>query len=137
VYVDDLDIPLTRLTEAAQRVIDRAVDEARRREHSLLTSEHVFYALAQVEWDLFAATMHDAGVNPHEVLSEIDEHLHTISPFTRCEFRVAPTTKLVCKLVLHHASRSGHAGVEPADLLLGLFEETQGVPVSRRSCSSA
>jgi ATP-dependent Clp protease ATP-binding subunit ClpA len=53
-----------------------------------------------------------------------------MSSFTGCEFSVAPTTKLVCKLALHHASRSGHAGVEPADLLLGLFEETQGVPVS-------
>jgi ATP-dependent Clp protease ATP-binding subunit ClpA len=130
VYVDDLDVPLTKFTEAAQRVIDRAVEEARRRQHSLLTSEHVFYAFAQVEWDLFAATMHDADVNPHEALREVDEHLRNLPSFSGCEFRVAPTTKLMCKLALHHASRSGHTGVEPADLLLGLLEETQGVPVS-------
>ena len=130
VYVEDLDIPLVKITEAAQRVIDRAVEEARRREHSLLTSEHVFYALAQVEWDLFGEAMRDVNVNPHEVLRAIDQHLRSAPSLTGCEFRVSPTTKLVCKLALHHASRSGHAGIEPGDLLLALFEETQGVPVS-------
>lgn len=129
-YVEDLDIPLVKITEAAQRVIDRAVEEARRREHSLLTSEHVFYALAQVEWDLFGEAMRDVDVNPHEVLRAIDQHLRSMPSFTGCDLRVSPTTKLVCKLALHHASRSGRAGVAPADLLLALFEETQGVPVS-------
>jgi len=33
VYVDDLDIPIGKLTESAQRVIERAADETRRREH--------------------------------------------------------------------------------------------------------
>ena len=45
VYVDDLDIPVSKLTEAAQRVMDRAVEELRRREHSLLTSAHLFLPL--------------------------------------------------------------------------------------------
>jgi ATP-dependent Clp protease ATP-binding subunit ClpC len=130
VYVDDLDVPLVKITEAAQRVIDRAVEEARRRDHSLLTSEHVFYALAQVEWDLFAQVMRDVDVNAHEVLRAIDQHLRSVPSVAGCEFRVSPTTRLVCKLALHHASRSGHAGIEPGDLLLALFEETQGVAVS-------
>jgi hypothetical protein len=38
---DNLDLPLGKMTEAAQRVIDRAVEESRRREYSLLASEHV------------------------------------------------------------------------------------------------
>jgi ATP-dependent Clp protease ATP-binding subunit ClpA len=133
VYVEDLDIPLLKITEAAQRVIDRAVEEARRRDHSLLTSEHVFFALAQVEWDLFALVMCDVDVNAHDVLRAIDQHLRSAPSLTGCEFRVSPTTKLVCKLALHHASRSGHAGIEPGDLLLALFEETQGVSGTRRS----
>ena len=129
-YVDDLDIPSAKITEAAQRVIDRAVDEARRRQHSLLTSEHLLCALAQAEWDLFAQAMQGAAVNPQDVVRAIDEHLRNLPSFAGCDFRVSPTTKLVCKLALHHASRSGHGGVEPADLLLALFEETQGVPAS-------
>lgn len=129
-YVEDLDIPLLKITEAAQRVIDRAVEEARLRDHSLLTSGHLFYALAQVEWDLFAQVMRDVDVNAHEVRRAIDQHLRSVPSVAGCEFRVSPTTRLVCKSALHHASRSGHAGIEPGDLLLALFEETQGVPVS-------
>jgi len=38
VYVDDLDIPVDRLTEGAKRVMDRAVEDTRRREHSLVSA---------------------------------------------------------------------------------------------------
>jgi ATP-dependent Clp protease ATP-binding subunit ClpA len=134
VYVDELDIPAVKITEPAQRIIDRAVEEARRRNHSLLTSGHVFYALAQLEWDLFSATLSDANVNPHELLRALDAHLRETPSFTGCEFRVAPTTKLMCKLALHHAARVGHAAIEPPDLLLALFEEAQGLPVSMLRC---
>jgi ATP-dependent Clp protease ATP-binding subunit ClpC len=130
VYVDDLDIPPGKLTEGARRVMDRAVEQSHRREHALLTSAHMLYALAQSEWDLFAQAMHDAEVNPHEVLRAIDDHLRRVPSFAGCDVRIPPTTKLVCKLALHHASRAGHSGVEAADLLLALFEETRGVPVS-------
>ena len=40
----DLDIPQNRLAESAERVLDRALDEARRREHAILTNEHVCVA---------------------------------------------------------------------------------------------
>jgi hypothetical protein len=39
--VEELDIPQNRLAESAERVIDRAVEEARRRDHAMLTNEHV------------------------------------------------------------------------------------------------
>jgi len=79
VYIDDLDIPAGKLTEAAQRVFDRAVEESRQRQHAVLASEHLFYAFAQVEWDLFAQAMRYAEVNPHEVLRSVDEHLRSVS----------------------------------------------------------
>jgi len=79
VYIDDLDIPAGKLTEAAQRVFDRAVEESRERQHAVLASEHLFYAFAQVEWDLFAQAMRYAEVNPHEVLRSVDEHLRSVS----------------------------------------------------------
>ncbi len=44
--------------------------------------------------------------------------------------RFGPTTRLVCKLALDRAACLGHPGIEPADLLLALFEETRGVPAT-------
>ena len=120
-YVDDLDVPVSKLSVAAQRVIDRAVEDSRRRDHSQLTSAHLFLAFAQAEWDLFAQAMRSAAVSPHHVLRSLDDHLGRVSRFPRSEVRVAATTKLVCKLALHHASRAGHVAIEAGDLLLALF----------------
>jgi len=129
VQVDDLDISPSKIGETAQRIVDRALEEARRREHALLTNEHLFLAFAQVEWDMFAEVMHDVELNPHSILQAVEEHLHMMPSFAGSELRVSPATKLVFKLALHHASRAGRQTVEAADLFSAVFEETQGVPV--------
>jgi ATP-dependent Clp protease ATP-binding subunit ClpA len=130
VHVDDLDISPSKIGETAQRIVDRAIEEARRREHALLTNEHIFLAFAQVEWDMFAEVMRDIELNPHTILQAIEEHLHIMPSFAARELRVSPATKLVFKLGLHHASRAGRQAIEAADLFSAVFEETQGVPVS-------
>jgi ATP-dependent Clp protease ATP-binding subunit ClpA len=130
VHVDDLDISPSKVGETAQRIVDRAAEEARRREHSLLTNEHLFLAFAQVEWDMFAQVMRDIDQNPHAILQAIEEHLHLVPSLPGRELRVSPATKLVVKLGLHHASRAGRQTIEAADLFSAVFEETQGVPVS-------
>jgi ATP-dependent Clp protease ATP-binding subunit ClpA len=130
VIVDDLDISPSKIGETAQRIVDRAVEEARRREHALLTNEHIFLAFAQVEWDMFAEVMRDIELNPHTILQAVEEHLHMLPSFAGRDIRVSPATKLVFKLGLHHASRAGRQTIEAADLFSAVFEETQGVPVS-------
>ena len=101
-HVDDLDISPSKIGESAQRIIDRAIEESRRREHALLTNEHIFLAFAQVEWDMFAEVMRDIELNPHTILQAIEEHLHMMPSFAGRELRVSPATKLVFKLALHH-----------------------------------
>src|SRR5947208_2218782 len=130
VHVEDLDNSPSKIGETAQRIVDRAIEEARRREHALLTNEHVFLAFAQVEWDTFAEVMRDIELNPHTILQAIEEHLHMMPSFAGRELRVSPASKLVFKLALHHASRAGRQTIEAADLFSAVFEETQGVPVS-------
>ena len=129
-HVEELDISPSKIGETAQRIVDRATEEARRREHALLTNEHIFLAFAQVEWDTFAEVMRDVELNPHTILLAIEEHLHMMASFAGRDLRVSPSTKLVFKLALHHASRAGRQTIEAADLFSAVFEETQGVPVS-------
>jgi ATP-dependent Clp protease ATP-binding subunit ClpA len=128
--VEDFDIPQNKLADSAERVVDRALDEARRREHALLTNEHVCLAFAQVEWDMFGQVMRDLNLNPHEILQALEEHLRVLPSVPGRELRVAPSTKLLFKLALLHASRSGRHAVEATDLFSAIFEETQGIPVS-------
>jgi ATP-dependent Clp protease ATP-binding subunit ClpA len=128
--VEDFDIPQNKLADSAERVVDRALDEARRREHALMTNEHVCLAFAQVEWDMFGQVMRDLNLNPHEILQALEEHLRVLPSVPGRELRVAPSTKLLFKLALLHASRSGRHNVEATDLFSAIFEETQGIPVS-------
>src|SRR3954462_5150158 len=118
------------MAESAERVVDRALEEARRREHALLTNEHVCLAFAQAEWDMFGEVMRDLGLNPHEILQALEEHLRLLPSVPNRELRVAPSTKLLFKLALLHASRCGRHTIEATDLFSAIFEETQGIPVS-------
>ena len=124
--MDDLDIPVGKLAPGAKRVVDRAIEEARRREHALITSAHLLCAFAQTEWDLFAHSLRDAGINPHNVLAAIDGHLRRVTLSNGGRMRVRPTTALACSAALARAGRAGSAAVEAADLLIGLFAETNG-----------
>jgi ATP-dependent Clp protease ATP-binding subunit ClpA len=128
--VEDFDIPQSKLAESAERVVDRALDEARRRDHALLTNEHVCLSFAQVEWDMFGQVMRDLSLNPHEILQALEEHLRLLPSVAGRDLRVAPSTKLLFKLALLHASRSGRHAIEATDLFSAIFEETQGIPVS-------
>jgi ATP-dependent Clp protease ATP-binding subunit ClpA len=128
--VDDFDIAQSKIGESAQRVVDRAIEESRRRDHALLTNEHIFLAFAQVEWDTFSQVMRDLELNPHEILQGLEEHLQVLPTFSGRELRVAPATKLVFKLAFHQASRAGRQTIESSDLFSAIFEESQGVPVS-------
>jgi ATP-dependent Clp protease ATP-binding subunit ClpA len=128
--VEDFDIPQNKLAESAERVVDRALEEARRRDHALVTNEHVCLGFAQVEWDMFGQVMRDVNLNPHEILQALEEHLRLLPAVPGRELRVAPSTKLLFKLALLHASRLGRHSIEATDLFSAIFEETQGIPVS-------
>jgi ATP-dependent Clp protease ATP-binding subunit ClpA len=126
----EFDIPQSRLAESAERVLERALEDARRREHSVLTNEHVCLAFAEVEWDLFGSLMQDLQLNPHEILHALEEHMQAIPSAPGRDLRVAQSTKLLFKLAMLHSSRSGRHAVESSDLFSAIFEETQGIPVS-------
>jgi len=128
VYGDDLTIPSNKLTDAAQRVLNRAVEESRRRNHPVLTAAHMFLAYARVEWELFAQAMRDAAVSPHVVVRALDEHLRRIPATTASEIRPSAATRLVCRAALVRATRAGHPAVDATDLLVALIEDERGVP---------
>src|SRR4026209_1481976 len=128
--VDDFDIAQSKIGESAQRVVDRAIEESRRRDHALLTTQHIFLAFAQVEWDTFSQVMRDLELNPHEILQALEEHLQVLPTFADHELRVATATKLVFKLAFHQANRAGRQTIESSDLFSAIFEESQGIPVS-------
>src|SRR5206468_5358663 len=88
-HVEDLDISPSKIGETAQRIVDRAIEESRRREHALLTNEHLFLAFSQVARDMFAVVMLDFELNPHAILQPIGVHLHNMPSVAGLELRVS------------------------------------------------
>ena len=129
-FVEILDIPLGKFSESAQRVIDRAVTEARRRGHDEMTSGHLFIAFAQLEWNLFADVLRDATANPHWIVLAVEQALSVLPPGDRPAPRIAQATRSVVTLALHRASRAGRQTLEPIDLFAALLEEGHGLPVA-------
>jgi ATP-dependent Clp protease ATP-binding subunit ClpA len=127
VQVDDFEISSSKIGDSTERLVDRAVEEARRRDHGLLSNEHLFLAFAQLEWDLFADVMHDLALNPQAILEATEAHLRAIPPLASPRLRVASTTKLVFKLALHRATRSGKQMIEAIDVVAAVLDETQGM----------
>ena len=132
--MDDFDIAPSKISESAQRVADRAIEEMRRRDHALLTNDHLFLAFARVEWDTFAQVMRDLDLNPHEILETLEEQLRLVPTSDRGELQVDPAAKLVFKLAFHQAGRAGRQTIESSDLFAAIFEGSQGgaVAVIRR-----
>ena len=128
--VEQLDIPKERLGESADRVLSRSIEEARRRDHAVLTSEHVCVAFAQCEWTTFQDVMRDLQVDAHDVLRALEEHLRQMPGGAGADLRLAPATRLLFKLALLHASRFGRHSVEAVDLFSAVFEESQGAAVA-------
>jgi ATP-dependent Clp protease ATP-binding subunit ClpA len=129
VRVEDLDIPSSKVGETAQRVFDRAIEDARRRHHAVVTNEHLFAAFAQTEWDTFANLMRDLELNPHTVLHAVELHVHDTPATDANEPRMSASARLAVKLAGHYAGRAGRQTIEAVDILSAVLEETQGVPV--------
>ena len=128
--MEDFDIAPSKVGEAAQRLMDRAVEDARRREHATVGNQHLFLAFAQSEWELFAAVMRDLDLNPQAILHAVENEVARQPRFDGRDLRVSPASKLVFKLAFHHATRAGRPTIEPADVFAALFEDSQGVPAA-------
>src|ERR1051325_3122525 len=59
--VFDLGSMTDKFSETGQKVIYRAIEESRRRDHNYLSVEHIFTALGEIESQLFGEAMQSVG----------------------------------------------------------------------------
>jgi ATP-dependent Clp protease ATP-binding subunit ClpC len=127
--VEDLDLDSTKLAEGAVRLLDRAEDEARRRHHEQLASEHLFIAFARVEWALYARVMRDLSVNPDDLLRAVDSLVVSQPEAPRQQsVRVPPDMQAVLRLAVSDAVRQGRDVAEAYDVFAAIFEDRRGGP---------
>jgi ATP-dependent Clp protease ATP-binding subunit ClpA len=127
--VEDFDISPSKIGESAQRIVDRALEDARRRQHGVLGNEHLFVAFAQTEWDLYAQVLRELDLHPQAILQAVETEMSRQANGAT-DLRISPASKLVFKLAYHHATRAGRQTLESADLFAAIFEDSQGLAAS-------
>ncbi len=128
--VEQLDIPKERLGDSAARLLSRAIEEARRRDHPVVTSEHICVAFAHVDWATFTEVLRELRIDGDDVRRALDEHLRSMPSSPGADLQLAPATRLLFKLALLHAARFGRHSVEAGDLFSAVFEESHGAAVA-------
>ena len=77
-----------RFSESGNRVLNRAVEESRRRDHNFIGPEHIFSALAEIERPLFNEVMQSLNIDPQTVLQAVDAQLGVAKQFVGTRLKV-------------------------------------------------
>ena len=121
----DLDVPITKIAPATQRIVDSAVVDAHRRGHTEVTTAHLFAALVRAHWTLFSQVLREHGADGHAVMRVVDEELRT-ERRRGGPLHMSPAGRLVCRLAMHRASRLGKSSFDSVDLMAALVDEANG-----------
>ena len=121
--------PLTdKFSESGQKVIYRAIEESRRRDHNFLSVEHIFTALGEVENNLFAEIMQSIDVDPQTVSHLLEQELAKSRQYVGKKMYIADTTRELFNRALKRARQHGRQTIESFDLFATLFADPAGSP---------
>jgi ATP-dependent Clp protease ATP-binding subunit ClpA len=121
--------PLTdKFSESGQKVIYRAIEESRRRDHNFLSVEHIFTALGEVEDTLFTEIMRSINVDPQMVAQMLEQELAKSRQYVGKKMYIADTTRELFNRALKRARQHGRQTIESFDLFATLFADPAGSP---------
>jgi ATP-dependent Clp protease ATP-binding subunit ClpC len=117
-----------KFSETGQRVMKRAYDESKRRDHNQLAPEHVFVALAELERGFFNELMQSLNIDPQTVAASLEGRLSAREYLGR-GMRMSDSLRLLLKSALDRARQRGRRQIESTDLFYALFQDRNGSPV--------
>lgn len=121
--------PMTdKFSESGQKVIYRAIEVSKSRDHNFLSVEHVFTALSDIEGGLFTETMQSVGIDPRAVSHLLDQELTKSRQYVGKKMYIADTTRDLFNRALKRARGQGRQQIESYDLFATLFTDQNGIP---------
>jgi ATP-dependent Clp protease ATP-binding subunit ClpC len=126
--VIDLGQMTDKFSESGQKVVRRAIEVSKGRDHNFLSVEHIFTALGEVENVMFADALGSIGVDPRAVHHLLDQELAKSRQYTGRKMYIADTTRELFNRALKRARSNGRQQIESYDLFVTLFTDPHGVP---------
>jgi ATP-dependent Clp protease ATP-binding subunit ClpC len=119
-----------RFSETGQRVMKRAIEESRRREHNFIAPEHIFASILEVERPLFNEVMQSLNVDPQAVVNELETKLAVQKQYTGKRIKLAESTRELLTASLRRARHAGRSTIDSIDLFHVMFEDKSSAPVT-------
>ncbi|MBI5492457.1 MAG: ATP-dependent Clp protease ATP-binding subunit [Deltaproteobacteria bacterium] len=117
-----------KLSPAARRVLEAAVEESKARQHYYLGVEHLFLAFAKVEENFFREVMEDLNLDVYHVINFLNEHLNVSRQYIGLGLKIPPATRNVFRLAREEAQRWGREELDSTDLFIAIFQENHSLP---------
>jgi len=117
-----------KFSDTGQKVVRRAIEISKSRDHNFLSVEHIFTALNEVENALFVESMQSIGVDPRAVTHLLDQELGKSRQYVGKKMYIADTTRDLFNRALKRARQGGRQQIESFDLMVTLFSDPNGVP---------
>jgi Clp amino terminal domain, pathogenicity island component len=124
----DLGSMTDKFSEAGQKVVRRAIDESKSRNHNFLGLIHLFMALIEVESALFVETMQAVGIEPNSVTRLLEEELAKSPIHVGRKMAIPEPARDLLNRALRRARAQGRRQIESYDLFAMLFTDMSGAP---------
>jgi len=124
----DLEIFTDKIAESGRRIIRKAYEDARTRDHSQLSPEHVLLSIADVERPFFNEVMQSLNVDPQVVLQAVENRL-TQREYHGRRIVMGDAFRNLLSNALKHSYERNRKLIESTDLFVALFKDTHSYPV--------
>jgi ATP-dependent Clp protease ATP-binding subunit ClpA len=124
----DLEIYTDKIAESGRRLIRKAYEEARARDHNQLAPEHLFISIAEVERPFFNEVMQSLNLDPQVVIQALETKLDQRDYLGR-GMKISEPLRTLLSNALKHSREQGRRLIEATDLFYALFGDTHSYPV--------
>ncbi len=117
-----------KFTEKAEKVLLRAGEEAKKRHHVYVGSEHILHALLSQGDNIASQALSRLDIDPLLIKQKTEEVLESIDPGKKLNsVPFTPNAKRCIELASDEAIQGGQFFVGTEHLLIGLVKENEGV----------
>lgn len=116
-----------RFTEYARRAVFLAQEEARRRNESAVSPEHLLRGLVEPGNTLVSRILAALCVAPEQIAGSLDEVLITSTKPPKPDFSLSPRSAVVIDMAYSEARLLGNDYIGTEHLLLGVVRENKGI----------
>jgi ATP-dependent Clp protease ATP-binding subunit ClpA len=124
----DLEIFTDKIAESAKRLIRKAYDEARAREHNQIAPEHLLVTIAEIERPFFNEVMQSLNLDPQIVVQALETKLNQREYLGR-GIKMSESFRSLLSNALKHSHERGRRLIESTDLFVAIFKDAHGYPV--------